>query len=174
MQDSDGNGAINAFVYFLLNNFSKEIFMKIFKTIIKSILYLIIFLCFFIGGLLLFLNHGKAGGKTIDIARKSIDEIKNILINKKYCGSYEDCTNKNFVLYEASFNDIYLNIYNNVDKNTIKEMCKTIKDIKIQYKNIDFYMSFFKYKKEEYYKKYKYENNTYNFINEKAFYKCKY
>ncbi|WP_033916927.1 hypothetical protein [Campylobacter sputorum] len=148
--------------------------MKVFKIIIKGILYLIIFFMLFIGGLLLFLSYGKADGKTIDIAGVSIDKINDILINKKYCNSYENCTNKTFVLYEASFNNIYLNIYNNVDKNTREEICNKIKDIKIQYRDIDFYISFFKYSKEEYYAGYKYENNMYKSIKKKAFDKCKY
>ncbi|MBZ7985057.1 hypothetical protein AVANS14531_01725 [Campylobacter sp. Cr9] len=144
--------------------------MKILK-LFKTVLYIMIFLIFFIVGFLVFLSYGKADSEIIDTVSLSIDKIQEILIKNNYCNSKEDCDNKAYVLYDSAFNNIYLNIYNNVDRTTSNEICSMMKNIKLQNKHIDFYLEFFEYSKDEYYQGY---NNNNQVIKQKAFYKCKY
>lgn len=144
--------------------------MKILK-LFKTVLYIMIFLIFFIVGFLVFLSYGKADSEIIDTVSLSIDKIQEILIKNNYCKSKEDCGNKAYILYDSAFNNIYLDIYNNVDKTTSNEICSMMKNIKAQNKHIYFYLEFFEYSKDEYYQGY---NNNNQAIKQKAFYKCKY
>lgn len=138
---------------------------------LKTIFYIMIFLIFFIIGFLVFLSYGKADGNIINIVSLSIDKIEEKLIKNNYCNSKEDCISRTYILYDSSFNNIHLNIYNNVDRTTSNEICSMMKNIKTQNKHIDFYLEFFEYSKDEYYQGY---NNNNQAIKQKAFYKCKY
>ena len=93
----------------------------------------------------LFLSFGKPSGIVNEVVGIAISNIEEILIKNNYCKTKNDCTKQEFVLYEATANAIYLNIYNNVNKNTQNEILETVTQLKTEYQKIKFHINFYKY-----------------------------
>lgn len=115
------------------------------KHFMYYFIILIIFIIVFICCIVLFIIFSAPKEIVYEANKIAIKNIKEILVKNNYCTDENDCSKKEFVLYEASFNTTYLNIYNNIDKTTRNEIKENIKQLKNKYQEVKFDLNFYEY-----------------------------
>ena len=135
--------------------------------IMKYLVMIIGLITLCIISLFMFFAMAKPNITTLEIAKNGIIEIEKILISNNYCINQNDCTRKEFLFYEASFNTIYLHIYNNIDTKTISDIQNIINKLKKKNQNINFDLNFYEYQH------YDYTDNNKNKKSKKAYKKIK-
>lgn len=77
-----------------------------------------------------FLECNRPTSFVLNDVSASLKWVRNTLIKNNLCANEQDCTQKEYVFYEATKDTIYLNFYTIVDKNIIDIICLHFKNKK--------------------------------------------